>query len=111
MKVRGRVSSPVQLTQTGYQIGRRSNWTGDRKSTRLNSSHANISYAVFCLKKKKKERQLEREKRQHRQHRVLHRVACPEQLQTAPLRQRPAHLLLAQRLQHGPAPPPPPRRD
>src|SRR5438445_5268939 len=25
----------------------------DRKSTRLNSSHANISYAVFCLKKKK----------------------------------------------------------
>src|SRR3712207_7217984 len=30
---------------------------GDRKSTRLNSSHANISYAVFCLKKKS-ERQL-----------------------------------------------------
>src|SRR3712207_7951132 len=29
---------------------------GDRKSTRLNSSHANISYAVFCLKKKKKDR-------------------------------------------------------
>src|SRR3712207_7358957 len=28
----------------------------DRKSTRLNSSHANISYAVFCLKKKKKRR-------------------------------------------------------
>src|SRR3712207_6926514 len=28
----------------------------DRKSTRLNSSHANISYAVFCLKKKKKTR-------------------------------------------------------
>src|SRR5258707_2976382 len=26
---------------------------GDRKSTRLNSSHANISYAVFCLKKQK----------------------------------------------------------
>src|SRR3712207_7805133 len=32
-------------TQTEHQ---------DRKSTRLNSSHANISYAVFCLKKKKK---------------------------------------------------------
>src|SRR6476620_12303540 len=32
----------------------RSTWSGrrDRKSTRLNSSHANISYAVFCLKKK-----------------------------------------------------------
>src|SRR3712207_7257107 len=28
-------------------------WGLDRKSTRLNSSHANISYAVFCLKKKK----------------------------------------------------------
>src|SRR5690349_23489658 len=27
--------------------------TGDRKSTRLNSSHVEISYAVFCLKKKK----------------------------------------------------------
>src|SRR3712207_8072706 len=31
-------------------VGRR---VEDRKSTRLNSSHANISYAVFCLKKKK----------------------------------------------------------
>src|SRR5690348_17537544 len=28
-------------------------WTTDRKSTRLNSSHPSISYAVFCLKKKK----------------------------------------------------------
>src|SRR3712207_7674118 len=34
----------------------------DRKSTRLNSSHANISYAVFCLKKKKKQKELERSK-------------------------------------------------
>src|SRR5947209_15920491 len=33
---------------------RKQGWNGDRKSTRLNSSHANISYAVFCLKKKKK---------------------------------------------------------
>src|SRR3712207_8372852 len=30
--------------------------TQDRKSTRLNSSHANISYAVFCLKKKKEKK-------------------------------------------------------
>src|SRR3712207_7697668 len=30
----------------------------DRKSTRLNSSHANISYAVFCLKKKKKNKHM-----------------------------------------------------
>src|SRR2546427_4444608 len=42
--------------------GRRLRWLGadrcdapaDRKSTRLNSSHSQISYAVFCLKKKKK---------------------------------------------------------
>src|SRR5688572_31514431 len=32
------------------------NAVGDRKSTRLNSSHSQISYAVFCLKKKKKNR-------------------------------------------------------
>src|SRR5688572_31203659 len=32
-------------------------WSGsDRKSTRLNSSHSQISYAVFCLKKKKKKK-------------------------------------------------------
>src|SRR5258707_8872181 len=45
----------IQRHQTGLDAG-----VGelldhlDRKSTRLNSSHANISYAVFCLKKKKK---------------------------------------------------------
>src|SRR5438445_4444614 len=42
-------------------IGGENRWhavlgTRDRKSTRLNSSHANISYAVFCLKKKKKKK-------------------------------------------------------
>src|SRR2546427_2014666 len=31
---------------------------GDRKSTRLNSSHSQISYAVFCLKKKKSDREV-----------------------------------------------------
>src|SRR3712207_8849295 len=41
--------------QPGEQVERRAREVGvpDRKSTRLNSSHANISYAVFCLKKKK----------------------------------------------------------
>src|SRR3712207_7342332 len=39
---------------TGLMQGKRGLIMGDRKSTRLNSSHANISYAVFCLKKKKK---------------------------------------------------------
>src|SRR5437867_9427026 len=33
-------------------------WVQDRKSTRLNSSHRTISYAVFCLKKKKKHTEL-----------------------------------------------------
>src|SRR5947209_18816542 len=36
----------------GVDAEDRSRHGGDRKSTRLNSSHANISYAVFCLKKK-----------------------------------------------------------
>src|SRR3712207_7751687 len=36
----------------------------DRKSTRLNSSHANISYAVFCLKKKNK--QIQKRKKKYR---------------------------------------------
>src|SRR3712207_9136916 len=36
----------------GHQLTVRGGGGGDRKSTRLNSSHANISYAVFCLKKK-----------------------------------------------------------
>src|SRR5258707_5897314 len=36
----------------GDPPGDRRGAQGDRKSTRLNSSHANISYAVFCLKKK-----------------------------------------------------------
>src|SRR5258707_11949777 len=40
-------SRPASLRSLGRAAGR------DRKSTRLNSSHANISYAVFCLKKKK----------------------------------------------------------
>src|SRR5947209_13739644 len=35
----------------------------DRKSTRLNSSHANISYAVFCLKKKKKQKKKKKKKK------------------------------------------------
>src|SRR5206468_9775156 len=40
----------IALTLRGLAVDRR---TRDRKSTRLNSSHDQISYAVFCLKKKK----------------------------------------------------------
>src|SRR5947209_2979382 len=46
---------PIATKVPGIQIGETfPKIAGDRKSTRLNSSHANISYAVFCLKKKKK---------------------------------------------------------
>src|SRR5690606_41854588 len=45
----------VQLFTTGKLAGTRDEIpVPDRKSTRLNSSHVKISYAVFCLKKKKK---------------------------------------------------------
>src|SRR3712207_7003240 len=53
---------PVHLAERGRSDGlrlearerlRQAHAQLDRKSTRLNSSHANISYAVFCLKKKK----------------------------------------------------------
>src|SRR3712207_9013901 len=40
-----------ELRQRGLAGPRRADQGEDRKSTRLNSSHANISYAVFCLKK------------------------------------------------------------
>src|SRR3712207_8971453 len=45
---RNRRSAPITELLSGHFSG-----FEDRKSTRLNSSHANISYAVFCLKKKK----------------------------------------------------------
>src|SRR3712207_7439157 len=43
----------AQLALHGANVDTGRTFPGDRKSTRLNSSHANISYAVFCLKKKK----------------------------------------------------------
>src|SRR3712207_7981637 len=57
----GRASTAAASNAVGGDEGRRDDDAGrrprgtssDRKSTRLNSSHANISYAVFCLKKKK----------------------------------------------------------
>src|SRR2546427_9028341 len=44
----------VCLLGLGFTCCDRLRHRGDRKSTRLNSSHSQISYAVFCLKKKKK---------------------------------------------------------
>src|SRR5436309_12412138 len=45
-------AQPSHPVQSGF--GKVQGATPDRKSTRLNSSHVKISYAVFCLKKKKK---------------------------------------------------------
>src|SRR3712207_7583286 len=42
----------IQLERPAGELQPEGDRLGDRKSTRLNSSHANISYAVFCLKKK-----------------------------------------------------------
>src|SRR5258707_10002763 len=48
-----RVWQHVAKHDRSFSGAQRDKSGGDRKSTRLNSSHANISYAVFCLKKKK----------------------------------------------------------
>src|SRR3712207_7252841 len=55
-EMRNLVSGVPLLAQRGRDLGERMRnaMTEDRKSTRLNSSHANISYAVFCLKKTNK---------------------------------------------------------
>src|SRR3712207_8411713 len=47
------IAGSVQQFFRHFPIGDAGPADEDRKSTRLNSSHANISYAVFCLKKKK----------------------------------------------------------
>src|SRR2546430_10179521 len=47
------VSTATAAGTTTVAVAELPVFTGDRKSTRLNSSHSQISYAVFCLKKKK----------------------------------------------------------
>src|SRR5438270_3705405 len=42
----------------------------DRKSTRLNSSHSQISYAVFCLKKKKKKKKKKKQKKKKKKRKL-----------------------------------------
>src|SRR3712207_8270492 len=53
LRSEGPIGSPSRPLKQP-ELRRRLVHRADRKSTRLNSSHANISYAVFCLKKKKK---------------------------------------------------------
>src|SRR2546422_3927586 len=50
------IEAGLELDHPAGQPSRRAPKERDRKSTRLNSSHGYISYAVFCLKKKKKQR-------------------------------------------------------
>src|SRR2546427_2884130 len=52
--VRQRRVAGAERHRLGLGAGHRACPTRDRKSTRLNSSHSQISYAVFCLKKKKR---------------------------------------------------------
>src|SRR5947209_14089351 len=63
---RGEVIAVIEAMKTECDVP-----SPDRKSTRLNSSHANISYAVFCLKKKKTN-----------QWRLIHSTLETTQLQT-----------------------------
>src|SRR3712207_7126841 len=53
----GQTRDALHDVVVGRLVAVRAGGAVDRKSTRLNSSHANISYAVFCLKKKKKEKE------------------------------------------------------
>src|SRR2546427_4046069 len=51
------VPGPACSSSQRSKLGKIGQLNEDRKSTRLNSSHSQISYAVFCLKKKKKNEQ------------------------------------------------------
>src|SRR5256886_10402872 len=67
----GNVPMHADVARLGLQIER-----GDRKSTRLNSSHSQISYAVFCLKKKKRKRLAKQTHLTMRTTHAYHRTFC-----------------------------------
>src|SRR2546426_4649281 len=54
-----RIERGYAFRRTCHVFPQSGRWRRDRKSTRLNSSHLVISYAVFCLKKKKKKENIE----------------------------------------------------
>src|SRR2546427_4391119 len=54
-----RLPTPGHVGEATQDVGRGRHPRSDRKSTRLNSSHSQISYAVFCLKKKKKKKKIQ----------------------------------------------------
>src|SRR5205814_10392582 len=67
VRVPARCRRPQAGSERSAVSGRASRRGTDRKSTRLNSSHLGISYAVFCLKKKKKKKKI---KPSHNQKRI-----------------------------------------
>src|SRR6266487_6396752 len=67
----GRVPQP----SGGKHAGRCCEARPDRKSTRLNSSHPSISYAVFCLKKKKKHIEIDKIKKKKKQNKPKKKIA------------------------------------
>src|SRR6266581_5017878 len=66
---RSRCAAPCARPGPGQRPGCRR----DRKSTRLNSSHPSISYAVFCLKKKKKKQKQKTKKKQKKTNKTNHK--------------------------------------
>src|SRR5471030_3372624 len=66
------ISPRLSVRRDTFTHGWQAPATGDRKSTRLNSSHLGISYAVFCLKKKKHKKTVRLIKKRKEQH-TLHK--------------------------------------
>src|SRR5256886_12122694 len=58
-RARSRPALPAAARRAARRAAARPDGSTDRKSTRLNSSHSQISYAVFCLKKKKTKKRLD----------------------------------------------------
>src|SRR5689334_23932721 len=75
--------------------GRLSGAPRDRKSTRLNSSHSSISYAVFCLKKKKKKAQSRIQGRRDRAPGVTYRTRYLPDEHSYSLRRETQYIILA----------------
>src|SRR5205809_2975230 len=63
--------SPRRARRRGPSPGAARDFARDRKSTRLNSSHGYISYAVFCLKKKNKKKNIDNHTTHPKHHRWL----------------------------------------
>src|SRR5438105_5222099 len=73
---------PYEMVDNHERVGLPHNCSPDRKSTRLNSSHEWISYAVFCLKKKKRDKRSSATSQQrHSQHDLdIHVRTCMSHL-------------------------------